>query len=105
MQFNMRNVCLALIAIAMFSFSGYAQTEKDKTLAPYFFVQGDPNLDHLPLKDTRVQINAERVKVSISFILYSEWMIPISCFFDLGYFPAKGFYVYQPVFVVRLLCL
>jgi Ca-activated chloride channel family protein len=61
MRFNVRIVCLALIVISMLSFSGSAQTQDDKTLAPYFFVQGDPNLDHLPLKDTRVQIDVSGV--------------------------------------------
>jgi Ca-activated chloride channel family protein len=28
----------------------------DKTLSPYFFVQGDPSLDRLPLKDTTVDV-------------------------------------------------
>ncbi|HYJ90202.1 MAG TPA: VIT and VWA domain-containing protein, partial [Pyrinomonadaceae bacterium] len=28
----------------------------DKTLSPYFFVKGDPNVDHLPLKDTRANV-------------------------------------------------
>ena len=28
----------------------------DKTLSPYFFVKGDPSVDHLPLKDTQVEI-------------------------------------------------
>src|SRR5262249_23739185 len=37
------------------------QTQKDKTLSPYFFVQGDPEVDHLPLKDTRVDINVSGI--------------------------------------------
>jgi Ca-activated chloride channel family protein len=54
-------ICLVLIATAIFSFSASAQTENDKTLSPYFFVQGDPSLDLLPLKDTRVQIDVSGV--------------------------------------------
>ena len=61
MQINMRNVLLVLSAIVMFSFPGSAQTQNDKTLSPYFFVEGDPKLDHLPLKDTRVQIDVSGV--------------------------------------------
>jgi Ca-activated chloride channel homolog len=61
MQTNVRIVCLVLIAIAFSSFSAAAQTESDKTLSPYFFVQGDPSLDLLPLKDTRVQIDVSGV--------------------------------------------
>src|SRR5262249_35476408 len=33
----------------------------DKTLWPYFFVQGDPSVDHLPLKDTKVEISISGV--------------------------------------------
>src|SRR5260370_30954731 len=54
-RFNLRSICLVLIAIATTS-SAPAQTQDDKTLSPYFFVQGDPSVDHLPLKDTRVEI-------------------------------------------------
>ena len=61
MRFNVRIICLVLIAISALTLTGSAQTQDDKTLAPYFFVQGDPNLDHLPLKDTRVQIDVSGV--------------------------------------------
>lgn len=61
MQFKVRNVCLLPVAIAILSFSGYAQTREDKTLSPYFFVQGDPAVDQLPLKDTRVEINVSGI--------------------------------------------
>ena len=52
---------LAIMAIAMLVLPGAAQTQEDKTLSPYFFVQGDPTLDRLPLKDTRVQIDVSGV--------------------------------------------
>jgi Ca-activated chloride channel homolog len=68
MRFNVRIVCLVLIAVSMLSFSGSAQTQDDKTLAPYFFVQGDPNLDHLPLKDTRVQIDVSGVIADVKVL-------------------------------------
>ena len=61
MRLNVRTIYLVLIAISALSLTGSAQTQDDKTLAPYFFVQGDPNLDHLPLKDTRVQIDVSGV--------------------------------------------
>ncbi|HET6977950.1 MAG TPA: VIT and VWA domain-containing protein [Pyrinomonadaceae bacterium] len=61
MQFNLRNLFLALIAIAIAFTSGMAQAQEDTTLAPYFVVQGDPNVDHLPLKDTRVDISVSGV--------------------------------------------
>ena len=68
MQFNVRNIGLILVAIAMFSLSGLAQTEKDKTLSPYFFVQGDPSLDQLPLKDTNVQIDVSGVIADVKVL-------------------------------------
>lgn len=68
MRFNVRIVCLALIAISVVSGSSSAQTQNDKTLAPYFFVQGDPKVDHLPLKDTRVQIDVSGVIADVKVI-------------------------------------
>ncbi len=68
MRFNVRTVCLVLIAVSTLTFSGSAQTQDDKTLAPYFFVQGDPNLDHLPLKDTHVQIDVSGVIADVKVL-------------------------------------
>ena len=68
MPFNMRNVCLVLIAIAIVSVSGSAQTQDDKTLAPYFLVQGDADVDHLPLKDTRVEIAVSGVIADVKVV-------------------------------------
>jgi Ca-activated chloride channel homolog len=76
MRFNARIICLALIAISMVSVYGSAQTQlqtqpqtqNDKTLAPYFFVQGDPSVDHLPLKDTRVQIDVSGVIADVKVV-------------------------------------
>lgn len=60
MRFDVR-LFSALTAVAMFFFPGSAQAQEDKTLSPYFFVQGDPDVDRLPLKDTRVQIDVSGV--------------------------------------------
>jgi len=68
MQINMRNVFLVLSAIVIFSIFGSAQTQNDKTLSPYFFVEGDPKLDHLPLKDTRVQIDVSGVIADVKVL-------------------------------------
>ena len=68
MSMTIRNVCLALVAIAISPFSGSAQTQNDKTLSPYFFVQGDPNVDQLPLKDTRVQIDVSGVIADVNVL-------------------------------------
>ena len=61
MQVNLRNLFLALIAVAIAFTPGLAQTQEDKTLAPYFVVQGDASVDRLPLKDTRVDISVSGV--------------------------------------------
>jgi Ca-activated chloride channel family protein len=68
MQFKLGNVCLVLISIIVFSFSGFAQSREDKTLSPYFFVQGDPNVDRLPLKDTRVEINVSGIIADVTVL-------------------------------------
>jgi Ca-activated chloride channel homolog len=65
---NLRSICLVLIAIAIVSSSASAQTQDDKTLAPYFVVQGDPNVDQLPLKDTRVEIAVSGVIADVQVV-------------------------------------
>jgi len=80
MQVNLRNLFLALIAVAIAFTSGLAQTQEDKTLAPYFVVQGDPGVDHLPLKDTRVDISVSGViaDVKVRQIYRNEGTRPIN---------------------------
>jgi Ca-activated chloride channel homolog len=74
MRIKLRIVCLVLLTIAGFSFSAPAQTENaendknDKTLSPYFFVQGDPSLDRLPLKDTQVNIDVSGVIADVQVL-------------------------------------
>lgn len=56
-KFNLQSLCLLLLVMTIASSAAVAQTEDDsRTLSPYFFVKGDPDVDHLPLKDTRVEI-------------------------------------------------
>lgn len=80
MQLNLRKLCFALIAIAIASASGLAQSQEDKTLAPYFFIQGDPSIDHLPLKDTRVEIAVSGViaDVKVTQTYRNEGIRPIN---------------------------
>src|SRR5829696_7815862 len=83
MQVNLRNLCFALIAVAVVFTSGYAQQQEDsadKTLAPYFVVNGDPNVDQLPLKDTRVDISVSGViaDVKVRQIYRNEGSRPIN---------------------------
>ena len=65
MQVNFRNLCFALLAVVI-AFTPVpaqeqAQAPEEKTLAPYFLVAGDPSVDHLPLKDTRVDVSVSGV--------------------------------------------
>jgi Ca-activated chloride channel family protein len=68
LKFNVHLICLALIAMAIVSASASAQSQDDKTLSPYFVVKGDPNVDHLPLKDTRVEISVSGVIADVKVV-------------------------------------
>jgi Ca-activated chloride channel homolog len=57
-------VCGALVPPAAFGQAERAPA--DKTLSPYFFVDGDPAVDHLPLKETRVDVAISGVIANIS---------------------------------------
>ena len=81
MRVNLRNLCFALVAVALTFTSGRAQQiPEDKTLAPYFVVKGDPNVDQLPLKDTRVEITVSGViaDVKVRQIYRNEGSRPIN---------------------------
>jgi Ca-activated chloride channel family protein len=67
-KFKVQGFCLVLIAIAIVSSAAFAQNQDDKTLSPYFFVQGDPEVDHLPLKDTRVEIAVSGVIADVRVV-------------------------------------
>src|SRR5215217_6847229 len=61
--------CLGLLLLALAAASpSQAQNRGDKTLSPYFFVQGDPAVDHLPLKDTRVEIDVSGVIADVKVL-------------------------------------
>jgi Ca-activated chloride channel family protein len=83
MQVNLRYLCFALLAVAV-SFTSIRAQETgeapDKTLAPYFVVQGDPSVDQLPLKDTRVDISVSGViaDVKVRQIYRNEGVRPIN---------------------------
>lgn len=66
----LRRMCIVAIAITTLSASGFSQTQEqeDKTLSPYFFVQGDPSVDRLPLKDTRVEIAVSGVIADVKVV-------------------------------------
>ena len=67
-KFDLHPFCLLLTAIAIFSFAAPALAQEDKTLSPYFYVKGDPNVDHLPLKDTRVEIAVSGVIADVKVV-------------------------------------
>lgn len=75
-QLSLRSTCLVLIAIVILCSSGSARAQEagraeareDKTLSPYFFVKGDPSVDHLPLKDTRVEIAVSGVIADVKVV-------------------------------------
>jgi Ca-activated chloride channel family protein len=61
----------AVIALFLASFVKQAAAEgeapADKTLSPYFFVEGgDPAVDKLPLKDTRVEVKVSGVIADVT---------------------------------------
>ena len=65
---NLLRIFLVLITTT-FAFSPTsAQTQDDKTLAPYFVVQGDPKIDQLPVKDTRVNIAVSGVIADVQVL-------------------------------------
>ena len=84
MQVHLRNWFFALLTLVVGFTSVVAQEQEkepeDKTLAPYFVVKGDPNVDHLPLKDTRVDISVSGViaDVKVRQIYRNEGARPIN---------------------------
>jgi Ca-activated chloride channel family protein len=85
---KVRGIGLVLIALGMLFFSATPRAQEtndtsiyeDKTLSPYFFVKGDPNLDQLPLKDTKVDIAVSGViaDVKVSQTYRNEGSRPIN---------------------------
>lgn len=72
-RFIARSLCFVLVALTIISTSASAQKDnnqirEDKTLSPYFFVNGDPAVDHLPLKDTRVEISVSGVIADVKVV-------------------------------------
>jgi len=63
-------ICLLLIiAFISFGTSVYAGGENDKTLSPYFFIDGgDPSVDNFPLKSTNVVVNISGVIADVTVI-------------------------------------
>ncbi len=51
-----RSFFLIVFLSAVAAVSAFSQSDPDKTLSPFFHVQGDPGIDSLPLKDTQVEV-------------------------------------------------
>jgi len=63
-----RSLCL-LLGMVFISFASnvWGESEIDKTLSPYFFIEnGDPETDHFPLKNTKVTVNITGVIADVT---------------------------------------
>ena len=65
----------SLVTVAILCLAVFPQAKQDsqndntdKTLSPYFFVKGDPNVDRLPLKDTSVEISVSGVIADVRVV-------------------------------------
>src|SRR5262245_50584527 len=72
-KFSAFCLCLLLLVCAASTSCTSAQAQnphppENKTLSPYFFVKGDPNVDHLPLKDTQVEISVSGVIADVKVL-------------------------------------
>jgi Ca-activated chloride channel family protein len=79
-KLKLRNVCFVLLALAIGSLAGaispkvraqeqaQARAQNDKSLAPYFMVQGAADVEHLPLKDTHVDIEVSGVIADVKVV-------------------------------------
>src|SRR5262245_7952995 len=72
-KFSAFCLCLLLLVCAASTSCTSAQAQnphppENKTLSPYFFVKGDPNVDHLPLKDTQVEISVSGVIADVKVV-------------------------------------
>src|SRR5438067_13898412 len=86
---------VSIIALSTFPSTNLAQNQSDdpqakaasvdKTLSPYFFVQGDPSVDQLPLKDTHVEIAVSGVIADVKVV---------QTYSDEGSRPINGTYVF-----------
>lgn len=72
-------LALAVVVAAAMAVSGQ-RADQDKTLSPYFFVNGDPSVDRLPLKDTNVEVAISGViaDVRVTQLYRNEGTKPIN---------------------------
>ena len=55
-------IVVVLVSFFVMLLASAAETNSDKTLSPYFFIEnGDPDVDHFPLKSTNAEVNINGV--------------------------------------------
>ncbi len=91
----MKKICKCLVILGIFSIvfsftaSGYAETDADKTLSPYFLVKSDdPEVDQLPLLLTSAEVNIAGViaDVTVTQVYKNEGTRPLEAIYV---FPAS----------------
>jgi Ca-activated chloride channel homolog len=60
--------CLVVLCLPAIADAAGDPESAGKTLAPYFFVNGDPSVDHLPLKSTDVEVRIAGVIADVSVV-------------------------------------
>ncbi len=78
-RFLLPIACLLLLLPPTLTFGRDESESPDKTLAPYFFVEGDPSVDRLPLKATEVDVHIAGViaDVKVAQVYKNEGSRPI----------------------------
>jgi Ca-activated chloride channel family protein len=67
-RFLLPLACLLLLLVPTLTAGRTGDEPPAKTLAPYFFVQGDPSVDHLPLKFTDVDVHIAGVIADVKVV-------------------------------------
>ena len=67
--FKLLAIWLVVIAAVSLTSGAKAETDTDKTLSPYFFIEGgDPGIDRFPLKKTEVTANISGVIADVTIL-------------------------------------
>jgi Ca-activated chloride channel homolog len=69
MNLNLKTIMYSVVLASIISLSAFAGTGEntdDKTLSPYFFIEnGDPDLDQMPLKDSKAKVSISGVIAAV----------------------------------------
>ncbi len=65
---SLATACLVVLCVPAIPDAAGNPESAGKTLAPYFFVDGDPSVDHLPLKSTDVEVRIAGVIADVSVV-------------------------------------